>query len=55
MVSAVTFYNSAFTCKTIKEFNYNHGKRNQILKAKTKLETITSFFVGIATISKLQR
>lgn len=54
LILVVTCYNSAFSCQTIKEYNCNHGKRNQILIVKTKLETITSLFIGIVLISKLQ-
>ena len=54
LILVVTCYNSAFSCQAIKEYNCNHGKRNQILIVKTKLETITSLFIGIVLISKLQ-
>ena len=41
---------STFTWQTIKELNCYIGKRKQILVVKTRLETITSLIVGIATI-----
>lgn len=55
MIPVITRYISAFNFqKEKRKNNYYNGKRNQLLILKTNVETITSLFVTIVMILKLQ-